>query len=246
MVGIVATIPAKIRIDTPFPIPYSVTSSPIHMRSIEPATTRITLVIKPKVSSPAITPWFWSRVRKPKAWRIANGSVSIRLYCMNFCLPASPSSVCILLRAGDITVINCMMIDAVMYGPTPNITIDRLANPPPEKMLRSPKNWLLLKNSWSTNISTPGIGIEARARNTIRAPNTKRIRLRILSSLIIIFSLWMNVSIQVRFFRNYVQCLYKASIVAQNRVGCERLGHTSACFFNLVLSCLRNHTIGND
>ena len=37
-----------------------------------------------------------------------------------------------------------MMIEAVMKGPTPSITIERLDRPPPEKMFRNPKNWLEL------------------------------------------------------------------------------------------------------
>ena len=41
---------------------------------------------------------------------------------------------------GDITVKSCMMIDAVINGPTPSITIERLANPPPENMFRRPRN----------------------------------------------------------------------------------------------------------
>jgi hypothetical protein len=32
------------------------------------------------------------------------------------------------------------MIDAVMNGPTPNIPIDRLDKPPPEKIFKKPKN----------------------------------------------------------------------------------------------------------
>jgi hypothetical protein len=33
-----------------------------------------------------------------------------------------------------------MMIEAVMYGATPSITIERLESPPPEKRLSRPKN----------------------------------------------------------------------------------------------------------
>ena len=36
-------------------------------------------------------------------------------------------------------------MEAVMYGPTPNITMERLERPPPEKIFKSPKNWLLEK-----------------------------------------------------------------------------------------------------
>jgi hypothetical protein len=39
-----------------------------------------------------------------------------------------------------------MIIEAVMYGPTPSITIERVESPPPEKIFKRPKNWLLSKN----------------------------------------------------------------------------------------------------
>ena len=39
-----------------------------------------------------------------------------------------------------------MMIDEVMYGPTPSMTIEMPDRPPPENKLMSPKRWLLLQN----------------------------------------------------------------------------------------------------
>jgi hypothetical protein len=39
-----------------------------------------------------------------------------------------------------------MMIEAVMYGLTESITIESVESPPPEKMFKRPKNWLLFKN----------------------------------------------------------------------------------------------------
>ena len=45
IVGILATIPAKIIIDIPFPIPLSVISSPSHIRNAVPAVNDTVIVI---------------------------------------------------------------------------------------------------------------------------------------------------------------------------------------------------------
>jgi hypothetical protein len=75
-------------------------------------------------------------------------------------------------------VINCMMIDALMYGFTPRPTTEKRDSPPPENRSSRPKSALLLKN-WASFVgSAPGTGTWARARKTIRTPRTKRIRRR--------------------------------------------------------------------
>ncbi len=56
VVGILATIPAKIINETPFPTPNSVISSPIHIRSIEPAMTIIRFVTNSNAVKSTIKP----------------------------------------------------------------------------------------------------------------------------------------------------------------------------------------------
>src|SRR3989344_7094409 len=76
----------------------------------------------------------------------------------------------------------CIMIEEVMYGPAPSITIERLESPPPEKIFKRPKNWLLEKKAASAFLSTPGIGTDARKRKSASAPMTKNMRKRISGS----------------------------------------------------------------
>ena len=68
------------------------------------------------------------------------------------------------------------MIDPVIYGPTPSMMIERFESPPPEKIFKIPKNWLLFKNLERATVSIPGIGIEARSLKTINEPSTNKIR----------------------------------------------------------------------
>src|SRR3989338_5051499 len=65
-------------------------------------------------------------------------------------------------------------------------------SPPPEKMLRRPKNWLFEKNEASATLSTPGIGIAARKRKRASAPTRKRMRRRSAASPNASFILWMK------------------------------------------------------
>ena len=75
------------------------------------------------------------------------------------------------------------MMEAVMNGPTPSMTMDRLERPPPEKMFRKPKNWLDESSLARLVASTPGIGMAAKRRKTTRAPTVKPILLRRIGSL---------------------------------------------------------------
>src|SRR3989344_8400167 len=77
---------------------------------------------------------------------------------------------------------SCMMMDAVMYGDTPIIMIERVEKPPPEKMFKRPRNWLVARYVESAAASMPGIGMAARRRKTMSAPRTKSTRLRSVSS----------------------------------------------------------------
>ena len=55
------------------------------------------------------------------------------MYWLSFVRPYSPSR-WRAESAGTTPVINCMMIEALMYGLTPNATTEKFDNPPPEKM----------------------------------------------------------------------------------------------------------------
>ena len=97
------------------------------------------------------------------------------------------------------------MIDEVMYGPTPSINIDRCESPPPVKILRVPRNWLLLKKASSFILSIPGIGIPASNRNTIRASSTNKTRDLSVLSVNIVFILFQTVSIIILYFHQLFQ-----------------------------------------
>src|SRR3989344_1177266 len=74
--------------------------------------------------------------------------------------------------------ISCIMIEAVMYGPTPSMAMDRLERPPPEKISRRPNSWLSPKNCRSAPTFTPGMGMAASTRVTARRARIRRILLR--------------------------------------------------------------------
>ena len=61
-----------------------------------------------------------------------------------------------------------------MYGPTPSMIMERLVNPPPEKMFKMPKNWLLERNLFSSTVSIPGIGIAAKTKTNSSFKLSKR------------------------------------------------------------------------
>lgn len=50
------------------------------------------------------------------------------------------------------------MIDAVMYGPTPSMIIDRLESPLPEKILIKFNSWLDSKKAANLSVGIPGTG----------------------------------------------------------------------------------------
>ena len=106
-------------------------------------------------------------------WSTASGTVRRRTYWLNFFRPASPLSCINSLMRGAIIERSCMIIDAVMYGPIPSITIENRESPPPESALNTPKNWFPLRNWLIRSGSTPGTGIAASMRN-IKSPNTTK------------------------------------------------------------------------
>jgi len=70
--------------------------------------------------------------------------------------------------------------------------MERLESPPPEKMFKMPKNWLLDKNRSSATVSIPGIGIAESNLNIISAKKTNRTLLRKPASVQINFILFQK------------------------------------------------------
>src|SRR3989338_7344032 len=77
--------------------------------------------------------------------------------------------------------------------------IERFESPPPEKMFRMPKNWLLERKRLSSRVSMPGMGMAARTRKTTKAKSTKRILLRRDMSVQISFILFQKFCIDFYF-----------------------------------------------
>jgi len=78
--GTLATMPAKMRTLAPFPMPYSLMSSPSHIKNKAPAATIEMLTMYPKGSSGIITPWRIKRVKRPNPCKMARGRVRSREY----------------------------------------------------------------------------------------------------------------------------------------------------------------------
>jgi hypothetical protein len=89
------------------------------------------------------------------------------------------------------------MIDAVIYGPTPSITIEIAVRPPPENTFRRPKNWLLFRKAVSCASFTPGIGIAARSLKKASPTRTTSTFFRRLESVNTSLSLFRNDVIKV-------------------------------------------------
>ena len=71
-----------------------------------------------------------------------------------------------------------MIIEAVIYGPTPSIAMDRFESPPPENISSKFKNWFWLKKFCRFEAFTPGIGIWVRTRVKSKIPSVIKILLR--------------------------------------------------------------------
>ena len=95
------------------------------------------------------------------------------------------------------------MIEPVMYGPTPSMIIERLESPPPEKIFKIPKNWLLERNLDKATVSMPGIGIAERSLKTTRATKTNNTLFRNTLSVQINFILFQNDCIVFKLLPNY-------------------------------------------
>ncbi len=71
-----AIIPAKIRIETPFPIPFSVISSPNQTKNIDPAVMTISATALSKGVRASKIPWLSKSFIRAKPWISDNGIVN--------------------------------------------------------------------------------------------------------------------------------------------------------------------------
>src|SRR5208337_652715 len=108
-----------------------------------------------------------------------NAIVKYRVYCVIFRRPSSPSF-CNLSRYGNTTVINCRMMDEVMYGMMPSAKIVTRRKLPPlnrSKMPRTePAACSIIRRSSSALM--PGVGMCAPRRYTASSPSVKNSRFR--------------------------------------------------------------------
>src|SRR5918997_5090391 len=148
-------------------------SSPSHMMSIVPVVSVSQMRYKSMTVASVRTPGNTCPLRKNRSiandWTNASPSVKKRVYCVIFCCPVSPSlaSSCSL---GIATVINCITIEAVMYGMIPRAKTLRLLNAPP---VNTPKRPVIAFPLVSRPLSrasrfTPGSGTQQPSRYRIR------------------------------------------------------------------------------
>ena len=107
--GYPQTIPAKMIIEIPLPIPYSVINSPNQTRKTVPAIRHMIIVTIPNALVGAITELCCIRTISPQPDSAAKGIIRRWLIRLTLSWPASPS-VDILCSAGITGCINCMMI----------------------------------------------------------------------------------------------------------------------------------------
>ncbi len=162
ILGTAARMLARIMIEIPFPIPFSVIISPSHMSTTVPADTinMIGRITVGSVMSEMIGTCACALISAiiPYDCRNASGKVSQRVYLLIFCLPCWPSFEISSIR-GTITVKSCMMIEALMYGESPISTMEKFSALPPVNMLKAPSNAFWSNTCCSAARSTPGIVI---------------------------------------------------------------------------------------
>src|ERR1700687_2033364 len=108
-----------------------------------------------------------------------NTIVRYRVYCVILRRPSSPSF-CRRSRYGKTTVINCRMIDEVMYGMMPSAKIVRRRKLPPLKRSKMPStdpaDWVNICSS--TAVLIPGVGMCAPMRYTSSSASVNSTRFR--------------------------------------------------------------------
>src|SRR3989344_5655078 len=105
---------------------------------------------------------------------------------------------------------SCIIIELVIYGPTPSITIERRESPPPENIFKMPKKSLLERNWLRATGSTPGIGMLESSINTINENSTNRTLFRKVISTHTNFILLKKVCISLSHF--YFLSLYAQAL----------------------------------
>src|SRR6202048_5352840 len=100
-------------------------------------------------------------------WMMLSRIVKYRVYCVILRRPSSPSF-CNFSRYGNTTVINCKMMDAVIYGMMPRAKIVKRRRLPPLNKSKIPRTdpWPCWKRLSSTRALMPGVGICAPMRYT--------------------------------------------------------------------------------
>src|SRR6202140_4989670 len=112
-------------------------------------------------------------------WMTLSTIVRYRVYCVILRRPSSPSF-CSFSRYGNTTVINCRMIDAVMYGMMPSAKIVKRRRLPPLNRSKMPRTepcpcW---KSDSSTLVLMPGVGMCAPMRYTASSARVNNTRFR--------------------------------------------------------------------
>src|SRR5712664_1407292 len=114
-----------------------------------------------------------------KDWMTLKTMVRYRVYCVILRRPSSPSF-CRRSRYGKTTVINCKMIDEVMYGMMPSAKIVKRRKLPPLKRSKMPStdpaDWLNICSS--TAVLIPGVGMCAPMRYTASSASVNSTRFR--------------------------------------------------------------------
>ena len=107
-------MPMKMISETPLPMPLSVICSPSHIRNSVPAT--IAMMAKSRYQHAVVVEDadFSIAFAMNVACIVPSTIVSQRVYWLIFLRPSSPPFLAISSSCGSTTVINCMMIEALM------------------------------------------------------------------------------------------------------------------------------------
>src|SRR5579884_1858029 len=174
-------MPAKMSSDMPFPMPRSVICSPSHMMKVVPAVSVSTVIsMKPMPGFRTKPPCDSMRpMAMPNDWITPRMMVRYRVHCVILRRPSSPSF-CSFSSVGTTTVINCRMIDAVMYGMMPSAKIVSRRMLPPANRSKKPKIEPCCEEKKSAHRCRlmPGVGIWLPRRYTASSPSVNRSRLR--------------------------------------------------------------------
>ena len=103
--------------EPPFPIPFSVINSEIHITRTEPAVNTTIELMKNIIGLTFgnTAPGRWCKYSmKINDWNTAKTTVKTLVYCDNFLLPASPSSFCNFSNDGITTETSWIIIDEVI------------------------------------------------------------------------------------------------------------------------------------